>query len=153
MGELMILPDLSYRRPAPCPGIIENTAILAAGDQSRDASSSRVHQSRGPHSRRDAGRDAGRNTLAGVGRNSWPRRVRADARDQGELHHAGESRRVLGTGRIVSRGRSICFMEGHLYDEHGNLLATAMCNLEDWTTELGMWPELLCVSYSLLQHR
>ena len=34
--------------------------------------------------------------------------------------------RVLGTGRIVSRGRSICFMEGQLHDEHGNLLATAM---------------------------
>jgi uncharacterized protein (TIGR00369 family) len=34
--------------------------------------------------------------------------------------------RVLGTGRIVSRGRSICLMEGQLYDEHGNLLATAM---------------------------
>ena len=34
--------------------------------------------------------------------------------------------RVLGTGRIVSRGRSICFMEGQLHDEQGNLLATAM---------------------------
>jgi uncharacterized protein (TIGR00369 family) len=33
--------------------------------------------------------------------------------------------RVLGTGRIVSRGRSICFMEGQLHDEGGNLLATA----------------------------
>jgi uncharacterized protein (TIGR00369 family) len=33
--------------------------------------------------------------------------------------------RVLGTGRIVSRGRSICYMEGQLHDEHGNLLATA----------------------------
>ncbi len=33
--------------------------------------------------------------------------------------------RVLGTGRIVSRGRSICFMEGQLHDEQGNLLATA----------------------------
>ncbi|MBR0950424.1 PaaI family thioesterase [Bradyrhizobium canariense] len=32
--------------------------------------------------------------------------------------------RVLGTGRIVSRGRSICFMEGQLRDEHGTLLAT-----------------------------
>ena len=34
--------------------------------------------------------------------------------------------RVLGTGRIVYRGRSICFMEGQLHDEHGHLLATAM---------------------------
>lgn len=34
--------------------------------------------------------------------------------------------RVLGTGRVVSRGRSICFMEGQLHDEQGNLLATAM---------------------------
>ncbi len=34
--------------------------------------------------------------------------------------------RVLGTARIVSRGRSICFMEGQLHDEQGNLLATAM---------------------------
>ena len=34
--------------------------------------------------------------------------------------------RVLGTGRVVSRGRSICFMEGQLQDEQGNLLATAM---------------------------
>ena len=33
--------------------------------------------------------------------------------------------RVLGTGRIVSRGRSICFMEGQLHDDQGNLLATA----------------------------
>lgn len=33
--------------------------------------------------------------------------------------------RVLGTGRVVSRGRSICFMEGQLHDEQGNLLATA----------------------------
>jgi len=33
--------------------------------------------------------------------------------------------RILGTGRIVSRGRSICFMEGQLHDEEGNLLATA----------------------------
>jgi uncharacterized protein (TIGR00369 family) len=33
--------------------------------------------------------------------------------------------RILGTGRIVSRGRSICFMEGQLHDEQGNLLATA----------------------------
>jgi uncharacterized protein (TIGR00369 family) len=33
--------------------------------------------------------------------------------------------RILGTGRIVSRGRSICFMEGQLHDEKGNLLATA----------------------------
>jgi uncharacterized protein (TIGR00369 family) len=33
--------------------------------------------------------------------------------------------RVLGTGRIVSRGRSICFMEGQLRDDQGNLLATA----------------------------
>ena len=33
--------------------------------------------------------------------------------------------RVLGTGRIVCRGRSICFLEGQLHDEHGNLLATA----------------------------
>jgi uncharacterized protein (TIGR00369 family) len=32
---------------------------------------------------------------------------------------------VLGTGRIVHRGRSICFMEGQLEDERGNLLATA----------------------------
>jgi uncharacterized protein (TIGR00369 family) len=32
--------------------------------------------------------------------------------------------RVLGTGRIVSRGRSICFMEGQLHDEQGTLLAT-----------------------------
>jgi uncharacterized protein (TIGR00369 family) len=34
--------------------------------------------------------------------------------------------RVLGTGRIVRRGRSICFMDGQLHDEHGRLLATAM---------------------------
>ena len=34
--------------------------------------------------------------------------------------------RVLGTGRVVSRGRSICFMEGQLHDEQGNLLGTAM---------------------------
>jgi uncharacterized protein (TIGR00369 family) len=34
--------------------------------------------------------------------------------------------RVLGTGRVVSLGRSICFMEGQLHDEQGNLLATAM---------------------------
>lgn len=34
--------------------------------------------------------------------------------------------RVLGAGRVVSRGRSICFMEGQLHDEDGNLLATAM---------------------------
>jgi uncharacterized protein (TIGR00369 family) len=33
--------------------------------------------------------------------------------------------RVLGTGRVVSRGRSICFMEGELHDEKGTLLATA----------------------------
>ena len=33
--------------------------------------------------------------------------------------------RVLGTARIVSRGRSICFMEGQLHDEQGVLLATA----------------------------
>jgi uncharacterized protein (TIGR00369 family) len=33
--------------------------------------------------------------------------------------------RVLGTGRIVSRGRSICFLEGQLHDDQGNLLATA----------------------------
>jgi uncharacterized protein (TIGR00369 family) len=33
--------------------------------------------------------------------------------------------RVLGSARIVSRGRSICFMEGELRDEHGTLLATA----------------------------
>lgn len=32
--------------------------------------------------------------------------------------------RVLGTGRIISRGRSICFMEGQLRDEHDTLLAT-----------------------------
>jgi uncharacterized protein (TIGR00369 family) len=32
---------------------------------------------------------------------------------------------VLGTGRIVHRGRSICFMEGQLHDDGGNLLATA----------------------------
>jgi acyl-coenzyme A thioesterase PaaI-like protein len=34
--------------------------------------------------------------------------------------------RVLGTGRIVSRGRSICFLEGQLHDDQGKLLATAM---------------------------
>jgi acyl-coenzyme A thioesterase PaaI-like protein len=34
--------------------------------------------------------------------------------------------RVLGTGRVVSRGRSICFMEGELNDDKGTLLATAM---------------------------
>lgn len=33
--------------------------------------------------------------------------------------------RVLGTGRVVSRGRSICFMEGQLHDDAGILLATA----------------------------
>jgi len=33
--------------------------------------------------------------------------------------------RVLGTGRIVSRGRSICFLEGRLHDDQGKLLATA----------------------------
>lgn len=33
--------------------------------------------------------------------------------------------RVLGSARIVSRGRSICFMEGELRDEQGTLLATA----------------------------
>lgn len=33
--------------------------------------------------------------------------------------------RVLGTGRIVHRGRSICFLEGQLHDDDGNLLATA----------------------------
>jgi uncharacterized protein (TIGR00369 family) len=32
--------------------------------------------------------------------------------------------RIVGTGRIVSRGRSICFMEGQLHDERGTLLAT-----------------------------
>jgi len=32
--------------------------------------------------------------------------------------------RALGTGRIVSRGRSICFLEGQLHDDQGNLLAT-----------------------------
>jgi uncharacterized protein (TIGR00369 family) len=32
---------------------------------------------------------------------------------------------ALGTGRIVHRGRSICFMEGQLHDDGGNLLATA----------------------------
>jgi uncharacterized protein (TIGR00369 family) len=32
--------------------------------------------------------------------------------------------RVLGTGRVVSRGRSICFMEGQLHDDAGTLLAT-----------------------------
>ena len=34
--------------------------------------------------------------------------------------------RVLGTGRIVSRGRSVCFLEGQLHDDQGKLLATAM---------------------------
>src|SRR5664279_6633291 len=38
----------------------------------------------------------------------------------------GKVGRVLGTGRIVSRGRSICFLEGQLHDDQGNLLATAM---------------------------
>ena len=33
--------------------------------------------------------------------------------------------RVLGSARVVSRGRSICFMEGALHDEKGTLLATA----------------------------
>ncbi|WP_158670147.1 PaaI family thioesterase [Bradyrhizobium guangdongense] len=33
--------------------------------------------------------------------------------------------RIVGTGRIVSRGRSICFLEGQLHDEQGELLATA----------------------------
>ncbi|WFU41514.1 PaaI family thioesterase [Bradyrhizobium sp. CB82] len=33
--------------------------------------------------------------------------------------------RILGTGRIVSRGRSICFLEGQLHDDAANLLATA----------------------------
>jgi uncharacterized protein (TIGR00369 family) len=33
--------------------------------------------------------------------------------------------RVLGTGRIVCRGCSICFMEGQLHDENGNHLASA----------------------------
>ena len=33
---------------------------------------------------------------------------------------------TLGTGRVVSRGRSICFMEGQLHDEQGKFLATAM---------------------------
>ena len=32
---------------------------------------------------------------------------------------------VLDTGRIVHRGRSICFMEGQLHDDGGDLLATA----------------------------
>jgi uncharacterized protein (TIGR00369 family) len=33
--------------------------------------------------------------------------------------------RVFGTGRIVNKGRLICFLEGQLHDEQGNLLATA----------------------------
>ena len=33
--------------------------------------------------------------------------------------------RVLGTGRVVSRGRSIAFLEGQLHDDQGQLLATA----------------------------
>jgi len=33
--------------------------------------------------------------------------------------------RIIGVGRIVSRGRSICFMEGQLHNEQGTLLATA----------------------------
>lgn len=32
---------------------------------------------------------------------------------------------IHGTGRIVSKGRSICFLEGQLHDERGKLLATA----------------------------
>jgi len=32
--------------------------------------------------------------------------------------------RIFGTGRIVSRGRSICFLEGQLHDEQATLLAT-----------------------------
>lgn len=34
--------------------------------------------------------------------------------------------RILGTGRIVNVGRSICFLEGQLSDDRKNLLATAM---------------------------
>jgi uncharacterized protein (TIGR00369 family) len=33
--------------------------------------------------------------------------------------------RIVGTGRIVHRGRSICFMDGQLHDSDGKLLATA----------------------------
>ena len=32
---------------------------------------------------------------------------------------------IVGTGRIVSKGRSLCFLEGQLHDAQGNLLATA----------------------------
>ena len=56
--------------------------------------------------------------------------------------------RVLGTGRIVNRGRSICFLEGQLHDEHGHLLATAMATSKIRTPEPGMRSELSCVSYS-----
>jgi hypothetical protein len=39
--------------------------------------------------------------------------------------------RVFGTGRIVNKGRLICFLEGQLDDEQGNLLADGNGDLQD----------------------
>jgi uncharacterized protein (TIGR00369 family) len=33
--------------------------------------------------------------------------------------------RIVGTGKVVSKGRTICFLEGQLHDADGILLATA----------------------------
>ena len=64
---------------------------MRRSDQGGDGGSPRVRQSRGFDTRWDACRDVGRDPLAGFGSNPWPRGIRADPRDQGELHIAGES--------------------------------------------------------------
>ena len=112
------------------PGSIDHEAFglevprircRATSDQGGHASSSRIHQSRRLYSRRDAGRNA----VARLGRTLGAREFAPTLEIKVNFITPAKVGRVLGTGRIVCRGCSICFMEGQLHDENGNHLASA----------------------------
>jgi hypothetical protein len=96
-----------------------------SGNQSRSARSRGILESGGLHPWRNARGHVGRDVVARAGRNPGPGEFAPTLEIKVNFISPAKVGRVLGTGRIVSRGRSICFMKAQLHDEQGNLLATA----------------------------